>query len=149
MKRLIFASAIVLLLASCSKDSDALEFLPIRTGVMLEHKEIILADRNVGAGSAGSVGRLVSYDDANSTCPKGWRLINTNELGELSKKYSANQYVDVFKFPKEGSDFYALWAVSKNSIRLISIQENDNGSVWFLISGGHNEQLPVRCVQDY
>ena len=51
----------------------------VRTGVKLNNREIIVADRNVGAEVIDDIGKYFSWEEAKQACPRGYHVMTVAE----------------------------------------------------------------------
>lgn len=92
-------------------------------------------DKNLGAPSSGSVGRLVTYEEAIKFCPEGYRLPTKDDFNELINsgkacygwKYSDSHCAIVFPFTEENESYYGRGNYYKGYYWVID-DENSSGN---------------------
>lgn len=80
--KLVLLLGVVLLSSACS-DSLYPKFKKIHTGIYLDGKEIIVADRNLGAKNPGDNGGYYTWEEAKILCPMGYHVMTIREITAL------------------------------------------------------------------
>lgn len=139
-------------------------FGDIHTGVYIGDREIIVADRNVGADNVGDYGNYYTWYDAVKVCPRGYHVMTMEEAKALftDGKYTGmverlhmphagyrrfNEETGSYQTRSEGEWGNYNLAEDRNFHESWFLQFDSSGNIFEFDYMTKNDRLSVRCIK--
>lgn len=167
-KHLLLFIAATAILVSCNNDDDGDTRIragaDVSTGVVLNGKEIIVKDANIGALYVGDRGTYLTWRQAISSCPEGYHLMTKAEAealfandayntgsklrtGKLAMPLSGLIFKDGLEVTLDDHAYYNLFDYDDSGEKAYYFQFEDNGSSPIIASDRMDDFLVSRCVK--